>query len=542
MSGASASSLVPSWLRAYDRAWLRADLVAGIVVWSVVAPQAVAYAQIAGLPPAAGLMAAPGALLAYAALGTSRFLIVSATTATSAVSAASVGPLADGDAARFAALSAALAIVAAVVLMVAGALRMGAIADLISKPVMVGFTFGLGLTIAMEQLPSALGLPAAEGTFVDRLGALARHLGDVHAATAAVAAACLGALVALRRWVPRAPAPLVVLVGAIVASALLDLHGHGVGTVGRIPQALPDPAWPDVSAGQLAALVAPSFGILLLTAESIGVSRALGTKHDERVDASRDLFALGASNLLGGLSSGFVQSGGASQTAAAEEAGARTPLTAVVCAVLVALTGAFLGGAFTDLPQATLAAVVIVAVSGFWDWREVARIARVRRSAAVFTGLALVGVLGLGVLQGLIVAAGLALVYIIRMLAGVDVTASTRADGTLELRPDGPLFYANVQRVQDHVVGLVERPAPAVRPRRVVLDLSLNTQLDVQAADVLGEIADALRARSVAFVLVGVRPPVLDVLARAGVADRLTIGEPSDDHLRSATWQSASRS
>jgi MFS superfamily sulfate permease-like transporter len=516
-----ASGPVPAWLRTYDRAWLRADVIAGVVVWSVVAPQAVAYAQIAGLPPAAGLMAAPGALLAYAWLGTSRFLIVSATTATSAVSAAAVGPLADGDAVRFAALSAALALVAAVVLMVSGALRMGAIADLISKPVMVGFTFGLGLTIAMEQLPSALGLPGAEGTFVDRLGALFRHLDDVHVATAAVGAACLAALLALRRLAPRLPAPLIVLAGAIAASALLDLHGDGVQTVGRIPQALPDPAWPDVSAGDLAALVAPSLGVLLLTAESIGVSRALGTKHDERVDPNRDLVALGASNLLGGLSSGFVQSGGASQTAAAEEAGARTPLTAVVCAVLVALTGAFLGGVFTDLPQATLAAVVIVAVSGFWDVRELRRIAHVRRSAAAFAGLALAGVLALGVLQGLVITAVLTLVYVIRMLAAVDVRVVAREDDTLVLRAGGPLFYANVQRVQDHVLKLVESAEP--RPRRVVLDLSANNRMDVQAADVIGEIADALRARSVELVLVAVRAPTREVLVRAGVAERLTI-------------------
>ncbi|WP_445151523.1 SulP family inorganic anion transporter [Baekduia sp. Peel2402] len=528
------TALAPAWLREYDRAWLRADLIAGIVVWSVVAPQAVAYAQIAGLPPAAGLMAAPGALLAYAWLGTSRFLIVSATTATSAVSAAAVGPLAGGDVARFAALSAALALVCAVVLVVAGRLGLGAIADLVSKPVMVGFLFGVGLTVAIAQVPAALGLPGAEGTFFDRLGALWRHVDDVHAETAVVAAASVAALLGLRRIAPRLPAPLIVLGGAIVLSALLDLHGHGVDTVGRIPRALPDVAVPDVSVSDLVNLFAPALGVLIMSAEAVGVSRALAARHDERIEPARDLMALGASNLLAGLSSGFVQSGGASQTAAAEGAGGRTPLTAVVCAVLVLLTGAFLGGVFTDLPQATLAAVVIVAVAGFWDVRELRRIAHVRRSAAVFAGLALTGVLALGVLQGLVVTAGLTLIYVIRLLAGVSVSPLARDDATgswtrnaatdgtgwipddtVVLRADGPLFYANVEGVKDTILRLGTPVA------HVVLDLSPSSRLDVQAADALGELADALAAHGTTFTLASVRADARVTLDRTGASERV---------------------
>lgn len=541
-------SLLPSWLRGYERAWLRADVIAGIVVWSVVAPQAVAYAQIAGLPPAAGLMAAPGALLAYAWLGTSRFLIVSATTATSAVSAAAVGPLAGGDVARFAALSAALALVCAVVLAVAGRLGLGAIADLVSKPVMVGFLFGLGMTVAMAQVPALLGLPGAEGTFFDRIGALGRHLGDIHWTTALVAGSSVAALLALRRIAPRLPAPLVVLGGAIVVSALLDLHGEGVDTVGRIPRALPDVAVPDVSASDLVALIAPALGVLIMSAEAVGVSRALAARHDERIEPARDLMALGASNLLAGLSSGFVQSGGASQTAAAETAGGRTPLTALVCAVLVLLTGAFLGGIFTDLPQATLAAVVVVAVAGFWDVRELRRIAGVRRSAAVFSGLALLGVLAFGVLQGLVLAAGLTLVYVIRLLAGVKVSpialdpvsgAWTRAAAenghaatdptTLVLRADGPLFYANVEAVKDTITTLVTTADPP--PSRVVLDLSPNSRLDVQVADALVELAATLHAHGTSLTLAAVRTEPHRILDRAGRSSHLAYAASIPDAL-----------
>jgi MFS superfamily sulfate permease-like transporter len=533
--------VLPAWLERYQRAWLRPDVVAGVVVWSVVAPQAVAYAQIAGLPPQAGLMAAPGALLAYAWLGTSRSLIVSATTATSAVSAAAVAPLAGGDVGRFAALSAMLAIVTAVVLALAGWLRFGAIADLISKPVMTGFMFGLGLTIAIQQLPSVLGLPGAEGTFFDRLGALVRHLGDVDGTTAAVGVASLALLVASRRVAPRLPAPLLVLSLAIAVSAAFGLRHHGVDTVGEIPRALPDPALPDVSASDVVALIAPAFGVLVLTAESVGVARALAAAQGAKVDANRDLVALGAANLLGGLSSGFVQSGGASQTAAANEAGGKTQLVAVVCAVLILLTGAFLGPLFTDLPQATLAAIVIVAVSGFWDLPELARYARIRRSAIVFAGLAILGVLGLGVLQGLIVTAGLTLVYVIRGLARTTVEPVGRSvpPGVLAVRADGPLFYANVAAAKDHLLDLADALEEPVA--RIVLDLSASPHMDVQTADALTELATDAARRDATLTLVALRAPAREVLERAGVLAHVDVAPSLDAALRRVEMPGARR-
>ena len=213
---------------------------------------------------------------------------------------------------------------------------------------------------------------------------------------------------------------------AIAVSALLDLAGHGVEVVGEIPNAVPDPAIPDVSTDDLVALVAPALGVLIVSAEAVGVARALAVKHGYRVDPSRDLMAIGASNALAGLSSGFVQSGGASQTAAADGAGGRTQLATVIAALLILLTGAFLTSLFEDLPQATLAAIVVVAVSGFYDVAGLRRLARIRRSAIAFAALALVGVLGLGVLQGLVVTAGLTLVYVLRHMSDRQVTPLVR--------------------------------------------------------------------------------------------------------------------
>jgi sulfate permease, SulP family len=529
----SAARLAPGWLRGYRRAWLRPDVVAGVVVWSVVTPQAVAYAQIAGLPPEAGLMAAPGALLAYALLGTSRQLVVSATTATAAVSAAAVGTLANGDPAQFAALSAALALVVAIVLVAAGLFGLGAIADFVSKPVMTGFLFGLGLVIALGQVPSVLGVAPGEGDFFPALADVLGELGDVHAATAAVGVGSIAVLLLARRLAPAVPATLVVLAASIALSALLDLAGHGVAVVGDIPDALPDPAIPDVGASDLVALVAPALGVLIVSAEAVGVARALAVRHGYRVDPNRDLVAIGGSNLLAGLSSGFVQSGGASQTAAAEGAGGRSQLATIIAAGLILLTGAFLTPLFEDLPEATLAAIVIVAVSGFYDVAELRRIAHVRRSAIVFALLAVAGVLGLGVLEGLVVTAGLTLVYVLRQLSrpavvrlapdasGVWRRSEADTGDVLVLRPEGTLLYPNANVVSDAVLRRLTAARPA--PRVVVLDLSLSPDLDVQSADMLGELAGRVARAGAELRLASVRRPAREVLDRAGVTRRVTV-------------------
>jgi sulfate permease, SulP family len=537
----------PSWLRSYQRPWLRADVIAGVVLWSVVTPQAVAYAQIAGLPPAAGLMAAPGAMLAYGLLGTSRQLVVGATTSTAAVSAATVGGLADGNAARFAALSAALALVTAVVFLAAGVLHGGAIADFISKPVMTGFLFGLGMVIALGQLPKLLGVKAGEGNFFPALADVVGELGDIESTTLAVGAASVAVLVVFRRLRPALPSTLLVLAGGILVSALLDLSAHGVAVVGNIPNALPDPAIPDVSANDVLALVTPAFGVMFLSAEGIGVARALAVKHGYPLDLNRDLRAFGASNLLSGLSSGFVQAGGASQTAAADGAGARTQLAGLTAACLVLLTGAFLAPLFKDLPEATLGAIVIVAVSGFFRVAELRRFAYVRRSAIVTALLALVGVLALGVLQGLVVAAGLSLVYVVERLSRPSVGALARdpatgvwgrvdrhegwhgPDGALVARSDGPFLYPNANLVKDRVLALVADARD--RPRTVVLDLSTSTDLDLQTADTLEELREQLARDDIELRLAGVRAPAREILDRAGVSDRVPIAATIDEAL-----------
>ena len=522
----------------YERGWLRSDVVAAVVIWSVVVPQAVAYAQIAGLPPEAGLMAAPGALLAYALIGQSKTLVVSATTATSAVSAAAVAPLADGDVARYAALSAALALITAAVLVGAGLLRLGAISDLVSKPVMTGFLFGLGLTITVGQLPKVFGVEGGDGNFFPMLADLIRELPDLSGWTTAVGVGSIVLLVALRRLAPAIPGTLVVLVLGILLSAAFDLAAHGVAVVGDLPRALPHPSWPEFRARDAIDLLPAAFGIMLVTTEAVGVARTLATMGGYSIDPNRELVAIGGSNLLAGLSQGFVQSGGASQTLAAERAGGKSQLASIVAAGLIVLTGAFLAPLFEDLPQATLGAIVVVAIATFFRVDELRRFARIRTSAIVFALAGLVGVLVFGVLPGLIVAAGLSLIVVIKELSRPELGAlardpSTGAWGRTDRHPDwevtpgfvvarvdGPLFYANVENVKERLLDLVRQSGSI---QAVVLELAESPDLDLSTVDALAELSTTLAKEGIELRLVSVREPALHMLRRAGLADQVTI-------------------
>jgi SulP family sulfate permease len=538
------TSVIPGWLTGYHRAWLGPDVIAGLIIWSVVVPQAVAYAQIAGLPPEAGLVAAPGAMIAYAILGTSRRLVVSATTATAAVSAAAVGPLADGDVGRFAALSATLALLTAAVFVAAGVLRLGGVTDLISKPVMTGFLFGLGLVVALGQLPGLLGVPSSDGNFFPRLWDLLQALDGVHWWTAGVGAVSVVALLALARLAPQLPATLVVLVGGIVMSALLDLSGKGVDVVGKLPRAVPELAWPSFGGSDVVALLPAAFGVMILSAEAIGVARGIATAHGRTIKPNTELIAMGGSNLLAGLSQGFVQSGGASQTAAAERAGGKTQLASIIAGGLILLTGAFLSPVFRDLPQPTLAAVVIVATVGFFRVDELRRFAYIRRSELVFALTALVGVLLVGVLPGLLVAAGLVLVVMIQRLSRPQVNVLARhpelavwgsaerhptwqtTPGAVVVRVDGALLYANALTVKEQLLALARDADP--RPAVLVLDMAASYDVDVETLDALGELAAELEPDGVVLSLASVRVPVRDLLERGGVAAKVRI-EPTVD-------------
>jgi MFS superfamily sulfate permease-like transporter len=434
--------------------------------------------------------------------------------------------------------------VAGAVLVAAGLLKLGRVMDFVPKPVMTGFLFGLGLVVALGQLPKIFGVPAGAGGSFSQLWDLLGELGGTHGWTLAVGAASVVALVALDRLAPKLPAFLIVLVGSIVLSSLLDLSSRGVDVVGELPDAAPDLALPDVGWGDLVDLLPAALGLMILTAEAAAVSRSIASMQGYAVDVNRDIGAFGGSNLVAGLSSGFVQSGGASQTLAGERAGGKTQLVSIVAAGLILLTGLFLAFLFEDLPQATLAAIVIVAISGFFRVDELRRFARLRTSAVVLASIALVGVLVFGVLPGLLVAAGLSLVLVVQKLSRPTVGVLARepatgvwgmverhptwqpVPGVLVVRVEGPLFYGNATAVKERLLEQARQGKP--QPASVVLELAESPDLDVATLDILAELADALERDGIELRLASVRARALEELRRAGLAERLRI-EPMID-------------
>jgi high affinity sulfate transporter 1 len=526
------------WLRHYRRAWLRADVVAALTTWALVVPQAIAYAQIAGLPPQAGLFTAFAGLLGYALFGTCRQLIVSPTSSTAAISAAIVAPVAVGDAARFAGLSAALAMLVGVVLVALGLLKMGFVSRFIAAGVQVGFMFGLGLTIIVGQLPKLLGVPAGDGDFFGQAGDLAGRLGDVNLWTAAIGLGSLALLLGLKRVAPGVPAALVVVVGGIATVAVADLTARGVEVIGTVDGAVPVPRVPSVGWHELVGLLPGAVAVAIIGyAESATVAESLANEHGYVVEPDRELRAVGIANVLSGLFQGFITGGGASQSAANDRAGANTQLVSLLVAGLTVVTAVALLPLFRDLPQAALGAVVIGAVVGFLNLPALERVRRLRRDSFALALVAMVAVLALGVLQGLIVAVvasvGVVLVRTSRPSASVlgqapdtdiwvarEHTPGARTEpGLLVYRLNAPLLFVNAKRLRDGIRTEVRLAATPVRV--VVLDLSFTPELDITSLDVLASLHAELDRQGVALWLAGVHAKVLGMLVRSGLADRI---------------------
>jgi SulP family sulfate permease len=528
------------WLAYYRRGWLRGDVVAALTTWALVVPQAIAYAQIAGLPPQAGLFTAFAGLLGYALLGTSRQLVVSPTSSTAAISAALVAPVAMGNATRFGSLSAAVAILVGVVLLALGVLRLGFVSRFIAAGVQAGFMFGLGLTIMIGQVPKLLGISVGEGDFFPQLGHVLAHLGDTNAWTAVIGVGSLAALLGVKRVAPGLPVALLVLLAGIALVAVAGLADHGVEVLGRIDGAVPVPAVPSVPWNDLVLLLPDAMAVGVIGyAEGVTVAENLADEHRYDIRPDRELVATGAANILAGLFQGFITGGGASQSAANDRAGAQTQLVSLLVSGLTVLTAVALLPLFRDLPQAVLGAIVISAVIGFLNLPALRRIARLRRDSFAVALLALFGVLVLGVLGGLLLAVAISIVLLLSrqsrpgssVLGRIPGTGAYAAVGTtpgvqtepglLILRLDAPLLFVNAKLLRDRVRAHLEEAEVPVRV--VLLDLHFSPELDVETVNVLGALRRELHERGVALWLANVRTKVRDMLDRSGLAE--AIGE-----------------
>jgi high affinity sulfate transporter 1 len=540
---------VATWLPRYRRAWLSADLVAGTTLAAFVVPESLAYAELAGLPPASGLYCYLFAGLVYALLGTSRTLAIGPTSALSLAVAVTLGTLAAGDPARHVSLAATAAILVGAIALGAWMLRLGSVMYFISDTILSGFKIGAALVIASTQIPKLLGIEGAPHGFVAAIAHLASHFRAVHAPSAAIGGAALLLLLAGDALLPHRPVALFVIAAALAVGPFVELGRIGVKLVGDIPSGLPGIAVPHVDLADIPALLPLAFACFVLgCVEGTSVARTFADRGGDTIDTNRELLALGVTNVVVGLGRGFPVSGGTSQSAVNDTAGAKSPLSLVVTSLWVAVVLLVATGLFRGLPQPMLAALVIAAVARLVRFDQLRALWAASGSAFAVAVLTVLAVLLLGILQGILVATLFSLALLIRAIASPPVAELGRLPGTdlfreiarhpdgervsgvLVVRPQAELVYFNVASVSEQVLALVARSPDPVRA--VVLDLALTPTIDVSTARALGGLHDRLTARGAELRLAESYPAVREQLRTLaprrhfGTLDaRLSVGE-----------------
>lgn len=524
-------------LRTYRRAWLRADLLAGAVLAAILVPQGMAYAELAGLPAVTGLYTTIACLVGYAVLGPSRVLVLGPDSSISPLILAAITPLlVTGDPARAIALAGMLAVLVGLTEIGLGLGKLGFVADLLSKEVQVGYMNGLAITIIVGQLPKLFGFSTHADSFLAELRAFAENLDQTQTTTLVVGVAVLTLLLVLPRITTRLPAVLVGVAGATVASAVLGLADSGVTTVGALPQGVPTPTFPWTTAGDIVPLLIAAVGITLVSlTDTIATATSFAARRGEEVEPNQEMIGMGAANIAAGLFQGFAVSTSGSRTAVAEQSGAKSQVTGLVGAGLVAVLLLFLNSLLADLPQTALAAVVIVAALSLMDLGLLRRYLRVRRSAFAVSLLATAGVMLLGVLQGIVVAVTLAILLFFRrnwwphgaVLGTVeglegwhDVDAHPDArqiPGVVVYRWEAPLFFANAGSFRQQIRHLVRERQPAW----VVIQCEAVTDVDVTAAEMLEQLDNELNAAGVHMAFAEMRSRLQDLTLRYGLLETL---------------------
>jgi sulfate permease, SulP family len=523
------------WLPAYRGEWLGGDLVAGVTSAAVVIPQAMAYASIAGLPVEFGLYVAFVPMLSYAVLGTSRALSVSTTSTLAMLTATAIAGVAT-TASEAATAAATLAVLVGSFLLVAGIFRLGFLADFISLPILTGFKIGTGLVIAASQLGKLLGVSVSGDNFFQDVRSALQQLGEANAATVVLSLATIAVLLALRRFFPRVPGALVAVVGGILAVSAFDLVSSGVAVIPPVPEGLPGfslPNWELVEQ-----LLPAAAGVALMSfVESIAAGRAFARRADGPLDADQELVALGASNFAGGLFQALPSGGGLSQTAVNDSSGARSQLAGAVTAIFAVITMLFLTALFADLAEATLGAIVLVAILGLLDSRTIRRIRSVRSRDGWLAVGTVIAVLFLGVLNGIIIAVVFSIMVLmhganvlpIRVL-GRDPDSGDFEDrekhpdletstGLLIVKPEGVLYFANARRCAARILTMVDAD-PSVRV--VLIDASAVPDWDVTAGQVVMEdLFQDLVERDIDLWLCALTERPLEMVRRSDAAEVL---------------------
>ncbi|RWA22739.1 SulP family inorganic anion transporter [Mycolicibacterium brumae] len=531
---------VPGWrqLRRYQRDWLRGDVVAGLTVAAYLIPQVMAYATVAGLPPVAGLWAALGPMAVYAFLGSSRQLSVGPESTTALMTATALAPLAITDPARYAAMAALAAILVGVICLIAGLARLGFLADLLSRPVLVGYMTGVALIMIADQLGRTTGVPVHGREFADQIGSFAGQIGDYHLPTVLLSAAVLTSLFVMRWLSPKFPGALFAVAGAALAVWLFTLTERGIKIVGDIPADLPAPMLPAVSLADVGVLLLPSLGIAVVAfSDNTLTARTFAARRRENIDANAELRALGVSNLVTGATQGFPVSSSGSRTALGDTVGSRTQLYSLV--MLAAVVAVMLAGRdlLETIPMPALGALVVYAALNLIDVAEFRRIARYRFSELAIAVSTTVAVLVFGVLNGVLVAIALSILDLLRRVArphdaiqgivdglpgmhDVDDYADARpVPGLVVYRYDAPLFFANAENFRERALAAVDDSE--TETRWFVLNAEANVDPDLTAADALEQLHDELTGRGIVFAMARVKQDLLDDLKASGFLTRL---------------------
>ena len=522
-------------LRAYERRWLRSDLIAGIVLAAILVPQGMAYAELAGLPPVNGLYTTIACLVGYALMGPSRILVLGPDSSLGPLIFAAITPLvvAGDDPATAIALAGMLAILVGLIEIGLGVGKLGFVADLLSSEVQVGYMNGLAIVIIVGQLPKLSGFSTDADTFAEEVREFVTNFDQRDAAALTVGLATLAMLLVLPRLTRRIPAVLAAVVGATVVTAVFDLD---LATVGTLPEGLPTPEVPWTEIGDVVPLLVAAVGITLVSlTDTIALSTSFNARRGEQVKPNKEMIGIGSANVAAGFFQGFAISASSSRTAVAEQSGAKSQLTGIVGAAVVVLLLVFFNGLLADLPNSALAAVVIAAALSLADFGLLARVWKVRRSAVVLSLVASAGVIFLGVLEGIVVAIVLSILVffqqnwwphgeVLGRVPGRDGWHSDQAGDRLEEHPDvvvyrweAPLFFANSGIFADQVRELVQER----RPTWVVLQCEAITDIDVTAAGMLERLDNELNANGVHLAFVELRTRLHDLVHDYGLLKTL---------------------
>jgi sulfate permease, SulP family len=526
-----------NWLAQYQPVWLASDFVAGVTLAAYAIPVALAYATLAGLPPQVGIYGYLLGGIGYAVLGTSRQLAVGPTSAISLMIAGTVGEMAGGDAAHYAAIASLAGFSVALLCLISWLLRLSILVRLISDSILVGFKAGAGMTIIMTQLPSLFGVSGGGHNFFERAILLIGQLGGLQFSVLAIGLIAIAMLFAGERVFPGRPIALAVVVLAIIAATAFGLPALGIPITGKIPQGLPSLSWPTLRLRDVDGIFPLAAGCLLLAyIEGVSAARSFATKHGYELDARQEFLGLGAANLAAALGQGYPVAGGLSQSAVNDKAGARTPLALVFASLTLAVALLFLTGFLQNLPKAVLAAIVFTAVLGLIDIRALSRMWRISKPDFYAATIALAAVLLLGILQGILLAAAASVLILLGRASQPHVAFLGRIPGTtnysdlarhpeneqlphvIVFRPEASLLYVNAEFVSQAVL---ERLAIVGKAsiRMIVCDLSASPYIDLAGSRMLRLLHGDLAASGIALRIVGARGRVRDLLRADGLGE-----------------------